>query len=133
MINLVQLHALAVRISEVINPRALVETNRVDHEVIAIPFSDGGVAQPLWIGILRKLPSICPDFTQHAAPLKELQNAIRKLNELERPAEKQNSRIAQWIAISRRIVSLGRRYGARSIRGYMCVELLLAPGGHRRR
>src|SRR5204863_2540237 len=133
MVAFLEMHVLAVRISEMIDPCPFVETDSVHNKSIAVPFSNRRVAEPLRIGILRKVSAFDPDFTQHASPFEELQNAILCLDHLKRSAEKQDTRITERIALPRGVVSKGRRNGSRTVRWLVRIELLLPPCGHRRR
>jgi hypothetical protein len=66
-IPLLELHLVAVRIAEMIQPCPVVKTNRIDDESIALP-SSNRPPKPSWIRILRKRRPIRPDLAQRAAP-----------------------------------------------------------------
>src|SRR5437773_10898940 len=124
MVAFLEMHVLAVRISEVIDPCPFIETDSVHNKSISVPFSNRGVAEPLRIGILRECPAIGPDFSQHASPLEELQESIFRSDDLKQSAEKQNTRITDRIALASGIVSQGGRNGYRGVRRHMRGELL---------
>src|SRR5207247_2815692 len=89
MVAFLEMHVLAVRISEVIDPCPFIETDSVHNKSISVPFSNRSVAEPLRIGILREFPAIGPDFSQHASPLEERQGPIFRLDDPKRSAEEQ--------------------------------------------
>src|SRR5262245_28684701 len=93
-----------MRTAEMIQPASVIETDRLYNEGVAFPFSDS-LSEPLRIGILRKLPAVRPNFTQCASPFEQLQHSIFDVNDLDRPAEEEETRVAEWIAVTFRIVS----------------------------
>src|SRR5207249_4718168 len=131
MVAFLEMHVLAVRISEVIDPCPFIETKSVHNKNISVPFSNRGVAEPLRIGIFREFPAIGPDFSQHASPLEELQESIFGLDDLKGSAEEQNTGITKRIALAGGIISQGGRNGSRSVRWLMRVQLLLPRRGQR--
>src|SRR5947199_7862107 len=133
MVAFLEMHVLAVRISEVIDPCPFIETDSVHNKSISVPFSNRSVAEPLRIGILREFRAIGPDFSQHASPLEELQESIFRLDDLKGSAEEQNTRITERIALAGGIVSQSGRTGSRAVRWLMGAELLVPAGGYCRR
>src|SRR5580704_8220298 len=55
-----QVHLVAVRISEVVEPGSVVVTDRVDDKSVSLPFANG-VSVPGWVGILRQRSAIGPN------------------------------------------------------------------------
>src|SRR3984893_3840606 len=130
---LLQVHPLAMGIAQIVEPRSLVITRGVHYKRVPIPVTHRP-AVPAWIGVFRKLPPICPDFSRCMAPFEYLHYFAGSLNELERPAiGPKVSRVAQGIAMTQWIVSQRRFHGAWSARRRMGLELFLPPGRHWRR
>src|SRR5205085_2349159 len=105
MIAFLEMHVLAVRISEVIDPSPFIEPNGIHNESISVPFPNRRVAEPLWIGILRKFAAVDPDFPQHASPLEKLEKAIFRLDHFKRSTEKQNTWITERITLPGGVIS----------------------------
>src|SRR6516225_10849709 len=110
------MHLVAVRIAEVVEPGAIVETAGINDERIPIPFTDR-ITEPFQIvGIFGKSPSIGPNFTKYAVPLEHLNHSAGSLKNLNGPiGEEQYPRHPKRITIACRIITLRRGYSARAI------------------
>src|SRR5437867_224911 len=71
VISLFQYHFVAMRVAKVIEPCPVVKAVRLHNEYIPLPVTDG-VSQHSWIGILRKVAPIGPDFAMHVMPIEQL-------------------------------------------------------------
>src|SRR5260221_6058933 len=75
-----QARLVAARIPKRIVPELIVETNRLDHKSISVPFADR-ISQIAWIGIFRKWTPVRPNRTPDMSQLKEHEHPARNLND----------------------------------------------------
>jgi hypothetical protein len=95
----------AMRMSESIQPAPVIESRRIDHQRIAIPFADR-VAHPRRLGIHRELASIRIDLAEHVVHLVQDRDHSRSLNDLEGIiGEEIVAHDALWKTLCRRIGS----------------------------
>ena len=135
-ISLLQLHVLAVRISELVEPRPIVESDAVDDKHVAFPFADGS-AIPCGLHFVRrrKLP-IDEDLAPVVMPFEELNHPAGHLHDLHRLMRRDDFGVqkpgnTERIARPHRIVADRRRNGARAIARLIVFELRLAGGSER--
>ena len=81
--SLGQVQRVAVRVAASIQPPAVIKADRVDHQRIAVPFSDG-VSQPGWLRIVGELAAVgiylaegCISFVQHHRQSRRLDDLVR--------------------------------------------------------
>jgi hypothetical protein len=71
-----------VRITEIIDPRLVVVTFRIDDEGISVPMPYSP-SVPARIRVLRNSLFPCPDFAECACPFERLDVLARTLNDFE--------------------------------------------------
>src|SRR5688572_6545846 len=120
-----------MRVAELVHPAALVETNRLADQDVAIPAPDRE-AIPLRVGVGEggQRAPVHPDFAPVVAILEELQDASRRLHDLERVVRLddlggQITHEAERLAPAERVVALGRPAGSvtgtvRLVQGASC-------------
>jgi len=100
-----KVHLVAVRITEMIYPTAIVKTCRVHYKNLAIPLAYRVAIPGQRRRLRRKFAPICPDIPPRPCPLEELDRFVRCLDKLNRPGEEKQTRYAGRIAFPRWIVS----------------------------
>src|SRR4030095_8023015 len=114
-----------VRDSPFIEPCPFIKGEGMNDEGVAFPFTHRVTIpeRPLR-NIVWNRAAIGPDDAPDVNPFEKLHRTIRKLNDFERPIVDQSTVKPRRIGTAHRIVSEGRRNGARSLSGLIGIELL---------
>src|SRR5882762_5044679 len=134
LVALDEVHLVAVRIAEMIDPGSVVIPIGLNDECISLPPANR-VSVPTRIRILRKLPPIRPDGAPQIVILHVLQHPVRGLHEFKGSQIRfpQVARITQRFATRNWVIPLPRRHGSGAIADLCGIELRLPPRRHRGR
>src|SRR6266403_154607 len=129
-----EVHLVAVRIAEMIDPGSVVIALGLNDECVSLPLANR-VSVPTRIRILRKLPPIRPDGAPQIMILHVLQHPGRSLHEFKWSEVRfpQIARITHRFASRNWVIPLSRGHGPRAIADLRGIELRLSPRRHRRR
>ena len=97
-IAFLQMHLIAMRVAEMIDPCSVVVADRIDDKGVSFPVANRISPPSGQIDFLRELPSIRPDRAPRVGPLKVLNDSVRKHNEFDRIRIDERTRYALRIA-----------------------------------
>src|SRR5467141_3065636 len=134
LVALHEVHLVAVRIAEMIDPGSVIIPIGLNDECVSLPPANR-VSVPTRIRILRKLPPIRPDGAPQIVILHVLQHPVRSLHEFKGSQIRfpQIARITQRLATRNWVIPLSRGDGSGAIANLCGIELRLSPRRHRRR
>src|SRR5882762_2488850 len=131
LVALHEVHLVAVRIAEMIDPGSVVIAFGLNDECVSFPPANR-VSVPTRIRILRKLPPIRPDGAPQIVILHVLQHPVRGLHEFKGSQIRfpQVARITQRFATRNWVISLPWGDGPGAIADLRGIELRLSPRCH---
>src|SRR5579863_4862474 len=112
-----------------INPRLVIETDRLDHQSVAIPFTNR-IPKPGWVWIFGKLSPVHPDRPPRVTPFVEDDQPSGQLDKLRWETLQNQARQTVWITLSDWVITV--RGAPRTVSRFGGVEPRLRPSGHRR-
>ena len=100
------MHLVGMRIAEMVDPGARIETVRFNYQYVALPMRGRESPPSEKIRIVGKFSAVQPDGAQPVTPLEMLVDSIGQLNELDGVGIDQGARYAFGIAILIRVSSV---------------------------